>query len=98
MFIQAFLDAFDRDEAHWYLDSFAANSLVDVTPRAPMRLYYGSKDLDVVPEEALAAARSMRARDVDVAAIDIGPVGTTHHAGCSASHFRVAARARCCCE
>jgi len=75
MFNQGFLDAFDRNEAHWYLDSFAANSLVDVTPRAPIRLYYGSKDMDVVPEEALAAARSMRARNVDVAAIDVGPVG-----------------------
>jgi pimeloyl-ACP methyl ester carboxylesterase len=75
MFNQGFLDAFDRNEAHWYLDSFAANSLVDVTPRAPVRLYYGSKDLDVVPEEALAAARSMQARNVDAAAIDVGPVG-----------------------
>jgi Secretory lipase. len=75
MFNQAFLDAFDRDEAHWYLESFAANSLVDSTPRAPVRLYYGSKDVDVVPEEALAAARSMRARAAKVDAIDVGPVG-----------------------
>jgi pimeloyl-ACP methyl ester carboxylesterase len=75
MFNQAFLDAFDRDEAHWYLDSFAANSLVNVTPRAPLRLYYGSKDMDVVPEEALAAARSMSGRGADVKAIDVGPVG-----------------------
>lgn len=75
MFNATFLDAFDRDTAHWYLDSFAANSLVDVTPRAPVRLYYGSQDLDVVPEEALAAAHSMRARNVDVEAIDVGAVG-----------------------
>lgn len=75
MFNQTFLDAFDRNEAHWYLDSFAANSLVDVTPQAPVRLYYGSKDLDVVPEEALAAARAMRARQADVSAIDVGEVG-----------------------
>ena len=75
MFNPVFLDAFDRNEAHWYLDAFATNSLVDVTARAPLRLYYGSKDLDVVPEEALAAARAMRARGVDVAAIDVGPVG-----------------------
>jgi pimeloyl-ACP methyl ester carboxylesterase len=75
MFNQAFLDAFDRNEAHWYLESFAANSLVDVTPRAPVRLYYGSKDLDVVPEEALAAVRSMRARGADVTSIDVGEVG-----------------------
>ena len=75
MFNQGFLEAFDRDGSHWYLDAFAANSLVDVTPRAPVRLYYGSKDLDVVPEEALAAARTMRARGADVKAIDVGPVG-----------------------
>ena len=75
MFNAPFLDAFDRDEAHWYLESFARNSLVDVTPRAPVRLYYGSKDLDVVPEEALAASRSMRARNVDVEAIDVGAAG-----------------------
>jgi pimeloyl-ACP methyl ester carboxylesterase len=74
MFNQNFLDAFDRNEAHWYLDSFAANSLVDMTPRAPIRLYYGSKDVDVVPEEALAAARAMRARNADVTAIDVGAV------------------------
>ena len=75
MFNQSFLDAFDHDGSHWYLDAFAANSLVDVTPRAPVRLYYGSKDLDVVPEEALAASRAMRARGADVTAVDVGPVG-----------------------
>ena len=75
LFNQAFLDAFDRDQPHWYLDSFAANSLVDVTPRAPVRLYYGSKDLDVVPEEALNAARAMRARQADVSAVNVGEVG-----------------------
>jgi pimeloyl-ACP methyl ester carboxylesterase len=75
MFNQAFLDAYDHDEAHWYLDAFAVNSLVNVTPRAPVRLYYGSKDLDVVPEEALAASRSMRARGADVRVVDLGPVG-----------------------
>jgi pimeloyl-ACP methyl ester carboxylesterase len=75
MFNQGFLNAFDHDGSHWYLDAFAANSLVDETPRAPIRLYYGSQDLDVVPEEALAAARTMRGRGADVKAIDVGPVG-----------------------
>jgi pimeloyl-ACP methyl ester carboxylesterase len=75
MFNQGFLDAFEREEAHWYLDSFAANSLVAVTPRAPVRLYYGTKDLDVVPEEALAAARAMQARAADVTAVNVGDVG-----------------------
>ena len=57
------------------MSAFTANSLVDVTPRAPLRLYFGSKDQDVVPEEARDAAREMRARGADVTAIDVGPVG-----------------------
>lgn len=75
MFNRDFLDAFDRGGSHWFLDTFAANSLVDVTPRAPVRLYFGSKDEDVVPEEALAAARAMRSRGADATAVDVGPVG-----------------------
>jgi len=75
MFNAAFLDAFDNGGSHWFLDTFAANSLAGVTPRAPVRMYYGSKDEDVVPEEAIAAARAMRARGADVAAVDVGPVG-----------------------
>jgi len=74
MFNAAFLDAFDNGGSHWFLDTFAANSLVDVTPRAPVRMYYGSKDEDVVPEEAIAAARAMHARGADVAAVNVGPV------------------------
>jgi pimeloyl-ACP methyl ester carboxylesterase len=75
LFNAGFLDAFDHDGPHWFLEAFADNSLTDVTPRAPVRLYYGSKDVDVVPEEALAAARAMRARGADVTAVDVGPVG-----------------------
>ena len=75
LFNAAFLAAFDNGGPHWFLETFAANSLVDVTPRAPVRLYYGSQDADVVPEEALAAARAMQARGADVTAVDVGPVG-----------------------
>ena len=75
MFNAGFLDAFDHGKPHWYLDAFAANGLTDVTPRAPVRLYYGSKDVDVIPQEALGAARAMAARGADVKAIDVGPIG-----------------------
>jgi len=75
LFNAAFLDALAHETSHWYLESFATNSLVDVTPRAPVRLYYGSRDLDVNPQEAIAAARAMQARGADVMAIDVGPVG-----------------------
>ena len=75
MFTPAFLDAFDHDRPHWYLDAFAANSLVGITPAAPVRLYYGAKDTDVPPLEAVTTARVMRGRGADVTAIDVGPVG-----------------------
>jgi hypothetical protein len=75
MFNADFLRAFDTDGSHWMLQSFAANGLTQMTPRAPVRLYYGSKDVDVVPAEALGAATAMKARGADVVAIDVGPVG-----------------------
>ncbi len=74
MFNQDFLDAFDRSGSHWFLDAFAENSLIDVSPKTSLRLYYGSKDVDVSPQEAIALARSMQLRGVDVIAIDVGPV------------------------
>jgi pimeloyl-ACP methyl ester carboxylesterase len=89
MFNQNFLDAFDHDKSHWYLDAFAANSLVDVTPRAPLRLYYGSMDKEVVPDEALSASRTMQARGAHVAAIDVGPIG--HDASMLAAAPRILA-------
>jgi hypothetical protein len=75
MFNAAFLDAFDHGGSHWFLETFAANSLTGVTPRAPVRMYFGSKDLDVVPDEALKAAQAMQGRGADVVAVDVGPVG-----------------------
>lgn len=75
MFNQAFLDVYDRGGAHWYLDVFADAGVADMTPVTPLRLYYGSQDKDVIPEEAIAAARAMRARGADVTAVDVGPVG-----------------------
>jgi pimeloyl-ACP methyl ester carboxylesterase len=75
MFRPDVLEAFAYDRPHWFLDAIAANSLNDVTPKAPVRMYYGSADLDVVPDESRAAALAMRARGADVTAEDVGPVG-----------------------
>jgi pimeloyl-ACP methyl ester carboxylesterase len=73
MFVRAFLDAMNGHGAHWLADSFAQNSLIDLTPRAPVRLYYGAKDVDVPPQESISAAARMTERGADVAAIDVGP-------------------------
>jgi pimeloyl-ACP methyl ester carboxylesterase len=75
MFNAQFLEAYARNGRHWFLDTFAENSLTDVTPRAPVRLYYGAADTDVVPQEAIAAAQAMRTRGAPVAAVNVGPVG-----------------------
>ena len=57
---------------HWFLARLAENSLLDWTPQAPIRLYYGERDVDVSPEEAVAFATRMRARGADVVAESVG--------------------------
>ncbi|PKQ04334.1 MAG: hypothetical protein CVT72_12640 [Alphaproteobacteria bacterium HGW-Alphaproteobacteria-11] len=74
MFNAEFLDAFDNGKPNWLLDTIAANDVSDWAPRAPVRLYYGTEDVDVVPEEALNAERAMQARGADVQAVDLGPL------------------------
>lgn len=89
MFNQDFLEAFDHGGRHWFLDALAANGLTEMTPLAPVRLYYGAEDKDVVPEESLAAARAIRARGGDTTAINVGPVG--HDASMLAAAPRILA-------
>lgn len=74
MFVSSFLDAMEGQGSHWLADSFAANSLVDAIPRAPVRLYYGAKDVDVPPQESIAAAARMTERGADAQAINVGPL------------------------
>lgn len=73
MFAPAFLDAFDHGGSNWLLDAIAANEVSHFTPRAPVRLYYGRNDHDVLPREALQTAAEMRGRGADVTAYDVGP-------------------------
>jgi pimeloyl-ACP methyl ester carboxylesterase len=75
LFGQPFLDAYDHDGSHWFLDTLAANSLVDLMPHSPLRLYYGSADREVSPEESLNAARMMTQRGANASARNVGPVG-----------------------
>lgn len=74
MFRPDFLAAFDAGGPHWMLDAIAANETAHFTPRAPVRLYYGRADRDVVPREALTTAAAMSRRGADVRAIDVGPL------------------------
>lgn len=75
MFNTDFLDAFDNGKPNWLLDAIAENDMSNWAPRAPVRLYYGTEDVDVVPEEALNAERAMKVRGADVETVDLGPLG-----------------------
>ena len=70
-----FLRAYDEGKTHWFSDGLAAANIVDLAPRAPLRMYYGSKDIDVSPRDAIAAARRMAKKGLDVASVDVGPFG-----------------------
>jgi pimeloyl-ACP methyl ester carboxylesterase len=74
MFRPEVLDAIARRSGHWFADEVAANDLTSLAPHAPVRLYYGERDTDVVPQEAIAEAQRLRAKGADAAAIDVGPV------------------------
>lgn len=75
LFRPDFLAAFDANAPHWLLDAIAANETSHFTPTAPIRLYYGAADRDVVPQEAITTAALMQARGADVTATNVGDVG-----------------------
>ncbi len=80
MFERGFLDTFDAGGSHWFLEALAANSVAPFAPAAPVRIYYGDADLDVLPDEALRAAREMSALGGDATAISVGNVGHSESA------------------
>ncbi len=74
MLAPGFLADYDAGRETWFLARLAENSLLDWTPRAPIRLYYGDADVDVAPEEARSAATHFAASGGDVRAIAVGAV------------------------
>jgi pimeloyl-ACP methyl ester carboxylesterase len=74
MFRPDVLDAIARRGGHWFADAVAANDLTAVRPRAPVRLYYGSRDTDVTPQESIAEAQAIRAGGGEAVAVDVGPL------------------------
>jgi pimeloyl-ACP methyl ester carboxylesterase len=74
LFTFQLLEAYDNARPFWFLDALKENSVAEWTPIAPIRIYYGDKDLDVLPEEARRAEAAMRGRGADVQAVSVGPV------------------------
>ena len=73
VFTAEFLEAFDKGKPHWFLSALAENDVMDWTPSATVRIYYGDDDLDVPAEEARRAEAEMKRRGADVKAISVGP-------------------------
>jgi hypothetical protein len=73
LFNPEFLDAYDNGKPHWFLDALVENNVSDWTPVAPVRIYYGDDDVDVLPEEARRAETAMKQRGADITAISVGP-------------------------
>jgi pimeloyl-ACP methyl ester carboxylesterase len=73
LFNAEFLDAYDNARPHWFLDALVDNDVYDWTPVAPVRIYYGELDVDVLPEEARRAEAAMKQRGADITAISVGP-------------------------
>jgi len=78
LFVPEFLEAYDAGRPHWFLDALTENDVCDWTPLAPVRIYYGEQDLDVLPAEALRAEAEMKPRGADIQALSVGPY--THDA------------------
>jgi pimeloyl-ACP methyl ester carboxylesterase len=57
---------------HWLAEALKENEMGDWTARAPIRLYYGSRDVDVPPAEAIATRRQMAARGSPIQATRVG--------------------------
>jgi len=73
MFRPDFLDAQATGGTHWFLDAARANQAHDWTPRSPYRAYFGTRDMDVSPQDSIAFAEAGRRRGGNVEAIPVGP-------------------------
>ena len=73
MFRTDFLQTQAIDGKHWFLDAARANEVLDWSPKAPMRAYFGTRDVDVSPQESLALAEAGRKRRGSVEALPVGP-------------------------
>lgn len=73
LFTEAFLAAHDAGEKTWLHAALAANSTHDFAPQAPLRVYYGSADRTVTPEDALRAVTAMHVAGGEVERIEVGP-------------------------
>lgn len=77
------LAAFSEDRASWFRDALRANEAYQWAPQAPLRLYYGDRDVDVYPDDPKRGAKEMESRGGNVTLVPLGPydhIGVVYHA------------------
>jgi len=83
MFRPDTLAAFSGDRASWFRDALRANEAYQWAPQAPLRLYYGDRDVDVYPDDPKRGAKEMESRGGNVTLVPVGPydhIGVVYHA------------------
>ena len=73
MFQPAFLAGFDKGEASWFRDALVASEGHKWAPKAPLKMFVGSKDVDVPASDARDSSTKMKAAGGNVSVIEIGP-------------------------
>lgn len=73
LFTESALAGFESENYGWLGEYMAANKIMNFTPKTPVRLYYGSNDVDVSPQEALSQVERWQLGGLTVIAEDVGP-------------------------
>lgn len=74
MMSESVLAALEDGADHWFVNRLRENSPLDWCPKSPVRVYFGSADVDVPHADAIRFADPTRCADSDVVATDLGPV------------------------
>ena len=72
LFTKEFLEAYDAKQPTWLLTAIAENDVEPWACKAPMRIYYGSKDMDVSPVEEPAMVAQMTGRGGNASVVCVG--------------------------
>lgn len=72
---EEFVQAFEAglEEPAWVFDGLREIQTSNFRPVAPIRLFYGTSDVDVIPDESRQAARAFRALGAPVEEVELGP-------------------------
>jgi len=74
MFTSEFMECYSRNCSHWFLDALEENSLKRWETEAPIRAFYGDRDIDVLPDEAFEMQKMLGNSGGGVEVLSVGPL------------------------